>query len=239
MAMNKNRVIDCLIGLSVAGMLVFVFRILPSIGAEAHSGGSSSESDIIQIARSYVAHGNLGRNGFQNLPVKPGDSVHAAAFYLALFEGLNDASMYFVKGDPLSPATIPLRVLEGDPEHPRGLNADFSQATLSVVMAANFPDGVRTATTPVAWTRGLQANGTWSSDSPYKDAGGHIAFLDGHVAWYDRIYTNPTQGPTLTKYGTNETTTDIREALPPGAIILGAEPRPFVPENSTANPPGP
>jgi hypothetical protein len=55
------------------------------------------------------------------------------------------------------------------------------------------------------------------------------------LAWYDKIYANATQGPTLFKYGTNQPTTNIHEALPPGAFILGAEPRPFVPEDSAAN----
>jgi hypothetical protein len=240
MAMNKNRVIDCLIGLSVAAVVsIFIFVVLPSGAVISGPRRLPNREHFNQIAKSNLAYLNSTTTGVRNLPVKLGDSVHAAAFYLAKAEGLNDASVYFAIIDPSSPPITPHTVLEGDPVNAQRLDPDFANSTLSIVMAANFPADVRAATTPVAWTRGLQADGKWSPDSPWGTRGGYIAFIDGDVQWYDQVYANPTQGPTLTKYGTNETTTDIREALPPGAIILGAEPKPFVPENSTANPPGP
>jgi prepilin-type processing-associated H-X9-DG protein len=67
-------------------------------------------------------------------------------------------------------------------------------------VGANDP----TSTTPLIWTRGLSTDGTWGIDTPWK-RGGHIAYLDGHVQFYDELdadedgaLTNPTNGTTTT-----------------------------------------
>ncbi len=44
------------------------------------------------------------------------------------------------------------------------------------------------ASTPVAFTRGLQAHGLWSIDNgAYKDTGGHVAFLGGNVQFFPNL----------------------------------------------------
>jgi prepilin-type processing-associated H-X9-DG protein len=231
----QKRIVGCIIAVTM--FLLVAAIVLPSIGGGilGPTGGGPS-SDLSQIAMAFVAYRNSGPGGeLRNLPVKLGDSAHVAAFYLAKKERMYDASYYIFNGDPLAPQTIPDLVLLGNPQYSQRLAPNFAQTTLSIVMAANISLNAPLATTPLAWTRGLRADGTWSPDSPWSGRGGHIAFLDGHVEWYDKIYANATQGPTLFKYGTNQPTTNIHEALPPGAFILGAEPRPFVPEDSAAN----
>ena len=48
--------------------------------------------------------------------------------------------------------------------------------------------------TPVAFTRGLLATGTWSSENgTYKDTGGHIAFLGGNIQFYPNLTEAATQ----------------------------------------------
>ena len=46
------------------------------------------------------------------------------------------------------------------------------------------------STTPLAWTKGLQSDGTWEEDpenSPWGTEGGHILFGGGNVEFFDQI----------------------------------------------------
>ena len=69
------------------------------------------------------------------------------------------------------------------------------------------------ASTPIAWTRGLQPDGTWALHSPYGRQGGHIVFLGGNVVFYDNVRDQ------LARYDGRGVTSNILEALPPGARI--------------------
>jgi prepilin-type processing-associated H-X9-DG protein len=83
---------------------------------------------------------------------------------------------------------------------------------------------------PVAYSRGLRdgttAPGTWADSKinfdlggTLSNKGGFIAFLDGHVEWYNNLGTGDRSA--LRKYGTNAMTNKIYEALPKGG--LGAD----------------
>jgi len=73
------------------------------------------------------------------------------------------------------------------------------------------------ATTPVIFTRGLQANGTWSATAGvYRDTGGYIAFLGGNIAFYPNISTAATS-PLFSNNPTSTSQTkpiDVRQAIP-------------------------
>jgi len=73
-------------------------------------------------------------------------------------------------------------------------------------------------TTPVAWTRGLRPDGTWAPDSPYAGEGGHVVFLDGNVVFFRRIDGG------LRRFDGKGMTSNILEALPPGARVGEAAP---------------
>jgi prepilin-type processing-associated H-X9-DG protein len=79
---------------------------------------------------------------------------------------------------------------------------------------------------PIAYTRGLRDGttnpGTWGNSkvnfdlgSVFESNGGFIAFLDGHVEWYENLGTG--DKCVLRKYGTYEMTNKIYEALPNGS----------------------
>jgi len=99
------------------------------------------------------------------------------------------------------------------------MHPDFINAPISWAFAAYMATNAPTSTTPVAWTRGLQSDGTWAPDSPWRGEGGHITFIDGHVEWVEDTEDY------FKDYQTGEAVTDIRKALPPGAKILEWEPR--------------
>jgi len=68
------------------------------------------------ISYSYV-FGYLSEGYESNkLPKGRGDSAHAAAYFLARDGQLNDASLYFVKTDPLAPAIFPQTIFFGRSE---------------------------------------------------------------------------------------------------------------------------
>jgi hypothetical protein len=77
--------------------------------------------------------------------------------------------------------------------------------------------------TPILWTRGLLTDGTWRQDSPYSGKGGWIATADGQIwlVWADRLPYSPQNGARrvgdiLKKWGTDDPTNNIAEALPSG-----------------------
>ncbi len=52
---------------------------------------------------------------------------------------------------------------------------------------------------PLLWTYGLGENGMWAKESPWAGSGGHVAYLDGHVEWADKITTD-NGGVSFAKY---------------------------------------
>jgi prepilin-type processing-associated H-X9-DG protein len=221
--MTKRIVIECSLGLLLLLMVrAFIYAALEE-GRPVARRGSIAAENLQQIANAYATYSNSTEPP-RSLQLPPGSTVHDAAFILAKYTGLNDASVWYTFSDNSSAnPSFPRSVIAGNISTATGPAPNFVNVPLMVVFAANVSPLAPSNTTPIAWERGLQANGTWSADSPYQGQGGHIAFLDGHVEWYDKLNADdPTSS--LVKYGTNISTANIAEALPPGAVILSAEP---------------
>jgi prepilin-type N-terminal cleavage/methylation domain-containing protein len=128
---------------------------------------------------------------------------------------LTDPTFYFAKNDPAFSGTYPTFIIQPSAAR-NSLHNTFTQGrspSWEFVGGAKMSDSART---PVIYTRGLQANGTWSATSGvYKDTGGFIAFLGGNVAFYNNVQT-----PNSPFYSNNPTSTsqtqpvDIRQAVP-------------------------
>ncbi len=74
-------------------------------------------------------------------------------------------------------------------------------------------------TTPIAWTRGLQTDGTWDVHGGVCGGdGGHIMFLGGNVAYFRDLKSAPLTRPDGTP------TSNVLEALPGSARVVGAGP---------------
>ena len=220
---KPGRLQDWLI---VLGIIVILFQV-----SGFHFGGERA----MTIARRTAAAANLHSiaQAYSVLVVKndlptiiafqPGDTVHNLAQLLAREENLNDASLWVIKIDPrLNGQSIPRSVMVSNSKGIE-INPEFAKMLLGFEMAWNIPGIAPPATTPIGWTRGLRLDGTWAKDSPWQGDGGHVAFLDGHVEWHGKLGLAPGDDP-LVKYGTTTPTVNIREALPPGAIVLSAEP---------------
>lgn len=93
------------------------------------------------------------------------------------------------------------------------INPKFQGAPLAFAVALLPKVSDLPPTTPIAWTRGLQPDGTWRKDNPYGGDGGAVVFAAGNVQQCAK-----TVGP-FVKWGTHEPTSNILEALPPGTRI--------------------
>lgn len=130
---------------------------------------------------------------------------------LAVGGGLNDASIWINPIDPGARETSVTTVLAADG---KTLDTAFAKLKPSIaVLLSGLDTGLEPSTTPIAWTRGLQPDGTWAAHSPYGTRGGHIVFLGGNVQYFHSVVGQ------LDRYDGKGKTSDIREALPPGAVI--------------------
>ncbi len=136
-----------------------------------------------QLAKSILAYNSTHGDQAYLTDAQSGEAAHSVALLLAAKADLNDASLYFVPGDPLGPKTIPQTVLTADSTD-GSVNPEFASANLSIVIAASIPPNSPPATTPILWTRGLQSDGTWAPDSPFHGQGGYVVFMDGHIEWF-------------------------------------------------------
>lgn len=130
---------------------------------------------------------------------------------LARGGGLDYADMWFAGDDRLG-IRGPEKVLA---ENRRDIAPDFRAARLSYAMPLGGITMDMPATTPIAWTRGLRPDGTWSADSPHGTRGGHIVFLGGNVMFLRRL-----EPDTLVRFDQSGGTLNIREALPPGVMVF-------------------
>lgn len=165
-------------------------------------------------ANIYVFAAQLGRFGL----TKPEQWLSR----LSNTFGLNDPKLWLSKADPANPypSKPPASILASNPlaDGMRPINPKFQGLPLAFAVAL-FPPGTDITklpvTTPLAWTRGLQSDGTWSTiHAPYGDWGGFIVYAGGYLETFKTIEGR------LVKFGTDQPTSDIREALPLGTRIL-------------------
>ena len=136
---------------------------------------------------------------------------------------LTDPSFYFAKNDPVFSGTYPTFII--NPSAAR--NSLHTTFTNGRSPSWEFVGGVKmsdAATSPLAYTRGLQTNGTWSATSGvYKDSGGYIAFLGGNVTFYPNTTQIFTTNNAASTSGTKPT--DIRQGIPFNAAAANSSAR--------------
>jgi prepilin-type N-terminal cleavage/methylation domain-containing protein len=209
--------IELLTVIAIIGILAAIF--IPTIGAVREKAqravDASNLREIHKAALIYAGDNN------DRLPdptalaslVTGGSAVHRWPGILSKNNVLNETSFYIAKNDPLFNGAFPTAIINPDDAARRQLANDFIAAPLSW----EFVGGVRMSdppTTPIAYTRGLQPNGSWNiASGVYKDTGGFVVFLGGNVVFYNStvdVFTSPTTGRKVT---------DIRQAIPANARI--------------------
>jgi prepilin-type processing-associated H-X9-DG protein len=142
---------------------------------------------------------------------------------LAEQTGISEGPLFIFEEDPLVaaiPDSIPPVLVEQNQPGVWDVVEGFEDWPLGVVVASGVSPLANPSTTPVAWTRGLTAEGTWldfgaNRAGIYGSEGGFIAFLDGHVAFYRDLGED---GGQLVSFQNGQRTSDIRAAIGPGAV---------------------
>jgi prepilin-type N-terminal cleavage/methylation domain-containing protein len=216
--------IELLTVIAIIGILAAL--IFPTVGKVRETAQRTVDAnnlrEIVKAATIYAADNNdrlpdpaalLAQNPS---PITGGAGPFLWAGVLAQRGILTDPTFYFAKNDPAFNGSYPTAIVS--PGNRTVLDPSFAT---NRILSFEFVGGLRMSdppSTPVAYTRGLLANGTWSADSGvYKDAGGHIAFLGGSVQFF----------PNLTEAASQLTLNNGRK----GSSVLQA-----LPFNTAANP---
>lgn len=144
---------------------------------------------------------------------------------LAEDAGLDDARFWQSHIDPANTLTADKKLTVLSPakkDQPRLLDPKFQEVKPSFAVALGKLRLSHPSTTPIAWTRGLQPDGTWAAHSPYGTRGGHIFFVGGNVQFFTNLADDG--GQLIRADGIK--TANILEALPPGTRISEYVPTP-------------
>lgn len=206
--------------LAVVGLMAVLMALLFPMISKARGVGERAKAanHMRQVVMAYQNYVQLG-TGHRVLMAS---TAQEWAGVLARYEGFNEAELFYIESDGrlMSHQPLPGRILDNVHLGAKAqITSEFANVPISYAVVSHLSARAHPSTTPIMWTRGLMPSGHWAEDSPYQGRGGHIGFLDGHVAWYSDvcgadgkgIFTHATQG---------YATMNIQEALPAGSYIL-------------------
>lgn len=197
----------------VAGVACVVLLVAAIIIPPTHRVRETAQRPVAASNLRQIGQASLIFAGENQDKLPVATDVWDYARQLAVGTGLNDGTIWLNPSDPAAERDVGVStVLNADRT---ALHPDFKSSRPAVAVALAEITAADPATTPIAWTRGLQPDGTWAAHSPYGKQGGHILFLDGNVSFFRNLKdTNR-----LLRYDGKGMTSDIREALPPGTRI--------------------
>jgi len=205
--------IELLTVIAIIGILAAI--IIPTVGKVRETAQRTVDaSNLREIGKAAMIYAADNEDRLPDpLAAAAQQNVQASSNYfrwiglLGRAGSLNDAGFYFSRNDPLYDGTSPAIVMDPDDASRRQVTAALQQKTPSF----EFVGGLKMsdpATTPIAFTRGLNAQGVWDRDrGVYRQEGGHIVFLGGNVQFYQSI-----DGRLVNTQG--KPTNDIRETIP-------------------------
>jgi prepilin-type N-terminal cleavage/methylation domain-containing protein/prepilin-type processing-associated H-X9-DG protein len=236
MDMVKKRkgftLIELLIAIAVIGILMSL--LIPAVNKVMESARRTKGANCLkQIATAYNQYCSDDVNG-RNIS----EAASGLEWALILARGgyLNDPNMYTFSGDSTATKVVKKVIVDPDSKDNKAWG-NSGPKEFSVYLINNIPVGAPLSTTPIAFTRGLpdvsndksgqsqkvaKWPGTGDVTGTYSDKGGYIAFLDGHVEWFDDLGPDDDNGK-LMMWAKSGTTNDIRKAIPSTATILNAE----------------
>jgi len=230
--------IELLTVIAIIGILAAIF--IPTIGSALDKAKRAVDgTNLREITKAAMIYAQDNGDKLPDPTTIPTTTLNANPRAL-LWPGiiarsgiLTDPKVYFSKLDPFYPATLPISIINSTlatTAAKTSLDATFTAGGLSP--SYEFVGGLKSsdpATTPVAYTRGLQASGTWSATSGvYRDVGGFVGFLSGNV----EFYANTTTPAVFTSNNSGRRVASIQQGIPitarlwavppPGATTLGS-----------------
>jgi len=221
--------IELLTVIAIIGILAAI--IIPTVGAVREKAQRSVDGnnlrEIIKAAQIYAGDNNDRLPDPRAVPpatMTANPQSHLWPGIIARNNILTDATFYFSKSDPFFNGTYPVSIISTTDTTKRTLDQTFVRAS---ALAWEFASGIKMSdgsAMPVAWTRGLQTNGSWSLTSgTYKDVGGYIGFLGGNVAFYSNAGNSTANGLFTSNFSARKTQ-NIQQAIPTAGFIWGTPP---------------
>ncbi len=211
--------IEILTVIAIIGILTTM--LLPSIGqAIDHARRMKDANNLRQLAAGYI---NYLYNSNNRYEINSCKNLYEFAAILAKHGYVSNPEVYYVQSDYLISNIKPPKSIGTSHNNVWIPNKNFLKFPLSIVVITNISTTSQASITPIAYTRGLNTkNGYWDVSSGnnggvYSNEGGFIAFLDGHVQFFENLTDEINQ---LINYNTGESTSNIQESLNPGARAL-------------------
>ena len=210
--------IELLTVIAIIGILAAI--IIPTVGTVREKAQRTVDaSNLREIAKAAMIYASDNNDRLPDPAVLQAQGIIAAPSPAYLWPAilarngmLSDATFYFAKNDPLFNGTYPDAIIAKTDATRRSLDPTF---TANAALSWEFVGGLKMgdpASTPIAFTRGLTANGTWdATHGVYKEAGGYVVFLGGNVVFYP---------DTVQKFVSNSSgrlVDSVLQAIPAGA----------------------
>ena len=190
-------------------------------------------SNLKQIALAYNTFSSSGgrtrtiSDGSYNESTAPSSASTVLEWPLVLAQngGLLDATVYYIESDQAvtdagGVDSLPKIIGQKDTTGLFTPNTEWTGLGTEVIgyeMVTGTSANANSSTTPLIWTKGLQTAGTWNATiNPWGSDGGHIAFMDGHVTFYQNV----AQPPALVDTTDGSATANIEDTLTGSARIL-------------------
>ena len=190
--------IELLTVIAIIGILAAI--LIPAVGKVREvANKTKSASNIRSIA---VAYATYSTSGGRVKTIKDNSlDIYEIGTFLAEKADLTDSSIWLIPSEEAYTefsGTIPPVLGYRDPDSNLFVESESwaSPIPVAYAFAVKVSGNAPSSTTPLTWTRGLGVNGVWDPSSPW-GFGGHIAYLDGHVVFYDELDEDSTDGEFL------------------------------------------
>jgi len=199
----KNRaylgftLIELLTVIAIIGILASI--VIPTIGRVRETAQRAVDaSNLREIGKAALLYASDHQDRLPDPSTTPAPSVTAPNRYfvylglLAKYGGINEAGLLFSRNDGGFDGAVPGGILDPADVTKNTLHPDL----LSRVPSINVVGGLKAtdpASTPVAFSRGLTAAGTWNGSATdanagtYSDQGGLVLLLGGNVKYFKNL----------------------------------------------------